>query len=129
VNFVMLNPSTADAEHDDPTVRKCISFARRWGFEKLIVTNLFALRSSTPERLYSHDSPIGPENNHYLVSIARLSDSVICAWGNHGALNGRHAFVRKLLEPKVLKCIHQNTAGQPAHPLYLSLAFEPKKWT
>lgn len=124
----MLNPSTADADRDDPTIRKCLSFARKWGFEKLVVTNLFAVRSSTPERVYSHPAPIGPENNDYLKEVAYASNTVVCAWGNHGDLNGRHAFVKKLLEPKVLKCIHENASGQPTHPLYLPLVLEPKKW-
>lgn len=60
VNFVMLNPSTADAEQDDPTIRRCLGYAFRWGFARLIVTNLYALRSTDPRALWEHPDPIGP---------------------------------------------------------------------
>jgi hypothetical protein len=89
VNFVMLNPSTADAEQDDPTVRRCVGFAKSWGAGGLVVTNLYALRSTDPKALWTADDPVGPENAFHLGSGALGADTVVCAWGAEGARNGR----------------------------------------
>lgn len=135
VNFVMLNPSTADAEKDDPTIRKCTGFARAWGYAILIVTNLFAYRSSTPDALYSrsYDEIVGPDNNAYLEHVAKTSDRIVCAWGNHGDLHGRGRMLRRTFKanlPKVdLTYLVLNASGEPSHPLYQSSTLVPRKWT
>jgi hypothetical protein len=119
LNFVMLNPSTADAVRDDPTIRRCIGFARAWGFAHLVVTNLFALRTPEPRRLALASDPVGPENDRHLVERARGADRVICAWGIHGRLAGRDAHVVTLLDGVRLEHLGLTRAGQPRHPLYL----------
>lgn len=135
--FVMLNPSTADDEVNDPTVRRCVGFARAWGFGSLRVLNLFALRSTDPAALYTADDPVGPENDAYIESLCRRSDwggrelLVVCAWGNHGQLQGRGEAVRRLLldvgaDPHILE---MTSVGQPRHPLYLPKILEPRPWT
>src|SRR5581483_9586135 len=83
VNFIMLNPSTADAETDDPTIRRCLGFAKAWGYGTLVVTNLFAYRATDPAELAKAGDPVGPDNDTRLWSEAQLSDLVVCAWGNH----------------------------------------------
>jgi hypothetical protein len=121
----MLNPSTADATNDDPTIRRCIGYARRLGCARLEVVNLFAYRSTSPDALYSmsRDHAIGPENDQHIAEACNASRLIICAWGNHGSLFGRDAEVLHLIRaqqgaiPMALKI--NPKSRQPAHPLYL----------
>ena len=123
--FVMLNPSTADATQDDPTIRRCIGFARTLGCVRLEVVNLFAYRSTDPDALYgmSKDSAIGPENDRHISEVCSVSRIIVCAWGNHGSLFGRADEVLKIIraqhgaQPMALKI--NAKSKQPAHPLYL----------
>lgn len=125
VAWIMLNPSTADASLDDPTIRRCIGFSRALGFDRLSVANLFALRSTNPDALREHDDPVGPNNDQYLVELAKNADLIICAWGNHGGLNGRATQVRELLKGIPLHCLRVSKHGHPGHPLYLPAALQP----
>lgn len=128
--FCMLNPSTADETKNDPTVTRCISYAKRWGFSQLIVTNLFALRSTDPKLLYEHADPIGQENNKYILQAAQLSHVFVCAWGVHGALHYRGHNVRALLQSNdiILSCLGTTKDGHPRHPLYLPRHLEYSPW-
>jgi hypothetical protein len=132
VNFVMLNPSTADGTRDDPTVRRCLAFARSWGFDAVVVSNLFALRATQPEQLWQSPDPVGPDNDSWIACCAGVSDMVICAWGNLGRYRDRAAAVRRLLEaenkPKI-HCLGCTMALQPRHPLYLAASISPLPWT
>ena len=144
VFFIMLNPSTADQNVGDPSVRRCMKYAYDWGYDKMVVLNLFALRSTDPKELYRADDPIGPENDAHIKfaiqgdkdhhvsfgQVYRLPPRVICAWGNHGLYQDRWQRVRDLIvgigcEPYALKI---TGAGQPAHPLYLPANLEPQPW-
>ena len=125
VMIVGLNPSTADHSKDDPTIRRCMSFAQRWGFGKLVVTNLFAFKATHPEDLKAANDPVGPLNNKWLTRAARESDLVVAAWGNHGIFNGRASEVTALLPG--MYCLKMNKSGQPAHPLYLRSDEKPGK--
>jgi hypothetical protein len=117
VMFVGLNPSTADAKIDDPTVRRCIGFARRWGFGKLVLTNLFAFRSTDPALLEDIADPVGPENDHWIAQSSRVADLTVVAWGVHGSLLERDQEVlAQLHEPH---CLGTTKSGAPRHPLYL----------
>lgn len=123
VLFVMLNPSTADAEVLDPTVRRCLGYAVDWGFGELLVANLFALRSTDPKALYEADDPIGAENDQYIAEMNERADLTVIAWGNYGALLKRSDAVLQVLEdPCYLK---MNKSGHPSHPLYLSKDLKP----
>ena len=122
VCWVMLNPSTADAEHDDPTIRRCISFSKAWGYGGLIVVNLFGYRATQPaEMLYAAD-PVGPENDAKIREVldSALTRLVVCAWGQN-APRDRESEVLDIIEamgrePHALRL----TKGHaPAHPLYL----------
>lgn len=119
VVFVMLNPSTADASQDDPTVRRCIAYAKSWGYGGLTVLNIFALRSTDPNALYSHPDPTGPWNDAAIKDAAKGRD-VCCAWGEHGKYLNRGSAVLTLLRgiAKRLGYLKLNSGGEPAHPLY-----------
>lgn len=125
VNFIMLNPSTADAEVDDPTIRKCIGFAQRWGYAAMHVVNLFAYRATNPARLKTARDPIGPENDAMIEASVLSADRTIVAWGKMGSWMGRDAAVRKLLDPARTFALRLNNDGSPAHPLYIPYDAEP----
>ena len=118
--FIMLNPSTADAEKDDPTIRRCISFAKREGCGGLIVVNLFAFRATEPDALLLADDPIGPDNPGALAAaVADCDGPLIAAWGAWpGARAAGEAVVRKL-GPRA-RCLGLTKAGSPRHPLYVA---------
>ena len=122
VAFVMLNPSTADAERDDPTIRRCAGFARRWGFAAMTVVNLFALRATDPARLRRARDPVGPANDGHIAAAAAGADAVVLAWGAHGDLRGRDRDVLALLAGVRPACLGVTRGGQPRHPLYLPRA-------
>ncbi len=129
VCFIMLNPSTADAEQNDPTVSRCLERARRLGFGQLEVVNLFALRSTDPRALRKHSDPVGPENNDAILQSASVCHMVICAWGKDGGYMDRACKVIDLLKsanvkPHYLKI--NKVCGQPAHPLYLPYSLQPQ---
>ena len=127
VNFVMLNPSTADAFALDPTNRRCVGFARDWGFGGLVTTNIFALRSTDPRGLRTVPYPIGPANDDAIIDAARSADLVIAAWGNHGTLLDRGRHVMELLRSDGidLRALRVTGAGHPGHPLYLAADLIP----
>ena len=117
VNFIGLNPSIANASVDDPTIKKCIGYAKAWGYGGLIMTNLFAFVSSDPECLFQYQGDkIGPDNDKYLKKGYGAAEKTIAAWGNRGTYNCRAQKVRSFLGD--LYCLKMNTTGQPCHPLY-----------
>jgi hypothetical protein len=131
VNFVMLNPSTADECRNDPTVERCERRARLMGFGAFTVTNIFAWRATDPAALHSVADPTGPSNDAVLVETAREALCVIAAWGVHGALLGRGAEVAAMLDAKGITLNHLGLSrhGHPRHPLYLPYTAVPKPWS
>lgn len=119
VTFVMLNPSTADALQDDPTIRRCIGFAKREGFDSLDVVNLFGLRSTRPQGLLASPDPVGPGNMEMVEAIFMDSSLIIAGWGSFKGLNLRPQIEAILALGHPLKCLGTNTDGMPKHPLYL----------
>ena len=126
VLFVMLNPSTADAHNDDPTIRRCIGFARAWGFGSLAVANLFGLRTPSPRVLARSAAPVGARNDRWLRKLQDEASLVLAAWGNHGRLRDRATAVRCLLSD--LHTLGLTGAGQPRHPLYVAARTVPVPW-
>ncbi|MEO1209584.1 MAG: DUF1643 domain-containing protein [Cyanobacteria bacterium J06638_20] len=120
IAFVMLNPSTANAERDDPTIRRCMGFARDWGYGSLDVVNLFAFRATHPQELFSADDPVGRDNDRYLRVTLQQADRLILAWGNRGTWRGHHHWVLQTLEEmgRSPECLGITKQGQPCHPLY-----------
>jgi len=114
--FVGLNPSTADEIEDDPTVRRCVSFAKAWGYGGLYMANLFAYRATSPTEIYSVKDPVGPENDLWLIKLFKDAGIVVAAWGNHGSYMGRSHIVLSLFPS--FYCLKLNKSGEPAHPLY-----------
>ncbi len=122
VNFVLLNPSTADESIDDPTIKKCISFAKNWGYDGLFVTNLFAFRATNPNDLKKTQYPIGENNDSFLKEYAQKSKKVVVAWGNHGTLLNRNKIVLEQIKTiQTPYYLELTKHGQPKHPLYVSL--------
>lgn len=126
VMFIGLNPSTADETNDDPTIRRCIGYAKAWGFDGYLMTNLFAYRSTDPRVMKAHPEPIGPDNDKWLVDCAAKAGIVVAAWGTHGAHLGRGEYVRRLIPG--LHYLRLTKDGFPAHPLYLPADLKPVKW-
>ncbi|MFW6039414.1 MAG: DUF1643 domain-containing protein [bacterium] len=123
VMFVGLNPSTADERDDDPTVRRCVGFARSWGYGGVILTNLFGYRSPDPQLLVQIADPIGPRTDWWLRRLAVEADLTVAAWGARGGLYQRDRIVlKKLAEPC---CLGLTQAGYPRHPLYLPAETKP----
>jgi len=127
--WIMLNPSVADSEIDDPTIRRCAGFARRWGHSGITVRNLFALRATDPRALRHHPDPVGPDNDWWLTAPASPGLTV-CAWGTHGALRDRAARVVAVLTRRgaPLHCLALTAQGHPRHPLYLHGALRPRPY-
>ncbi len=117
VLFIGLNPSSADETEDDATIRRCIGFAKRWGFGAILVGNLFAIRSKDPAVLYETKDPIGPENDVYLAKMAQEASLIVAAWGNNGGYRNRSEEVSALFTQ--MKCLGVNKTGEPKHPLYV----------
>lgn len=120
--FIGLNPSTADDFQMDPTVRRCVDYAQRWGFGALAMANLFAWRDTDPAAMKRQPRPIGAGNDATLLRLAASADLVVAAWGCHGNHRQRAATVRPWL-PK-LHALKVNRDGSPAHPLYLKRALQ-----
>ena len=126
VLFVLLNPSNGDENSDDPTVRRCIGFARSWGFGSMAMANLFALRTQSPDVLAQAAAPIGRSNDAWLEKLQDSTQLTIAAWGNHGHLLGRAAEVRPRLSN--LHILGMTQLGEPQHPLYIAQTENYQPW-
>ena len=128
--WIGLNPSTADESKDDPTIRRCIGFARAWCYGGIYMLNLFAYRATLPEHMKAAADPVGPENNPQLRHFHLLAHVTIAAWGNHGAFMDRDVAVcalnalSKTLGER-MSCLRLTKGGHPSHPLYLPGDLKP----
>lgn len=121
--FICLNPSTADEVQDDPTVRRCINYAKRWGFGAFCMTNLFAYRATDPDVMKAQADPVGPENDESIARVAREAKLIVAAWGAHGAWRNRAAEVAAAIPG--LHYLRMTAGGHPGHPLYLPAKLDP----
>jgi len=122
VCWILLNPSTADAVRDDPTIRRIIAFSRSWNYGSAIVVNLFAFRATSPRALRTATiNRIGEENDRYIREAATEAGSTIVAWGCHGSLGyrGRSVITELRNIGLPIYCLGLTAGGQPKHPLYI----------
>lgn len=118
--FIMLNPSTADATKNDPTIRRAMSFAEQFGFGRFEAVNLFAYRATDSRTLARVRNPVGRDNDSFILESLARCDECFVAWGNLGALRERSRLVLEMIpETTVLNCLGVNQSGEPKHPLYL----------
>ena len=125
VGFILLNPSTADADRLDPTLSRCAGFARRWGFGAMLVANLFGYRSTKPEVLNGVEDPFGELNDAYLELVYTLSDRLVVGWGNHGLIRSAHRRVSFVGQSAY--CLGVTKLSQPVHPLYQPYSAVPRR--
>lgn len=126
---ILCNPSKADETRDDPTIRRWLGFARRWGFRDTFIVNLFAFRATDPKDMMAAHNPVGPDNDDSILLHATEADRVVCAWGNRGAHLQRSSWVRALLQEVDLYYLRLNGTGEPEHPLYIPGTTMPRLWT
>lgn len=134
LGMVLLNPSTADETENDATISRCIERARRMGHGGLLLANLFAYRATDPKELYRlrrELDVIGRGNDAAIMQVAKTCPRVVCGWGNHGALDGRGAYVGWMLTELSarrgfeLLALRVTKTGEPEHPLYLPYELSP----
>ena len=119
VAFIMLNPSTADDRKDDPTIRRCMAFARAWHFGSMEVVNLFAYRATYYSELFKANDPIGEENNRFLLQAVERCSTIVLGWGTRGTFLSRNRQVMSLCTgTKDVYCLGITKDGHPRHPLY-----------
>ncbi len=126
--WVLLNPSTADGQTADPTLRRCIGFSREWGYGGLEIVNLFAFRTRQPHDLQSTPDPVGSENDRYLAEAATRATRILVAWGERGTYHQRDRTVLALLSQHAvqpLSCLGTTQNGCPCHPLYRARSTRP----
>jgi hypothetical protein len=130
VNFIGLNPSTADEIEDDPTIRRCVRFAKDWGHGGIVMTNLFSFRATKPRDLWREGGPVGPDNDTYLFDMASQSELIIAAWGSHSnAIKKRRVSeVIHLLRHWSIHHLGLSSGGHPRHPLCLKADTKPERW-
>jgi len=127
VLFILLNPSTADQDKNDPTVERCERRARTSGFDGLLVANLFAFRSTDPGVLREALAPMGPQNDAAILLAQQLAGQTICGWGVHGCYRDRGRILRERLQ-RPLYHLGLTRDGQPRHPLHLPYSVQPQAW-
>jgi len=123
VQWIALNPSTADDIRDDNTVRRCINFSRGWGYGGFCMTNIFAFRATDPRKMKAQEDPVGPDNDKWLLSVYKDAGLIVTGWGTHGSFLDRDEQVLELLGQ--IQCLGVNLDGSPKHPLYLRADTEP----
>lgn len=131
VTWVMLNPSTADATVDDATIRVCIDFSQRWGYDWLRVVNLFAFRATKPQVLTTADDPVGPDNMTHVIKALKGSRITVVAWGaNWSKVPGAGSVIEHLKgQDHPLYCLGTTKDGSPRHPLYIARTTQPMIWS
>jgi len=128
--IVMLNPSKATEEVNDPTIERCERRTRALGYGAMGIVNLFGWRATHPRDLKRANDPVGPDNAAVLATSAKWADEILCAWGVHGDLmdQGRAMAAHLKRARKPLLALGTTMAGHPRHPLYVSYAVKPVAW-
>lgn len=133
LTWCMLNPSTADADIDDPTIRKCIGFSQRWGYSGIYIVNLFALRATDPRELKKADDPVGPKN---IGRLRAIISPVVVAWGGSIPKTQQADNLARILRNRAWGnrefeewwCLGKTKWGEPRHPLMLPYSTKRQRW-
>lgn len=128
IAWICLNPSTADENQLDPTLRRIQGFSAAWGYTHFVMLNAFAFRATDPADMKAAADPVGPDNDYWIRHWAGRVDRVMVGWGEHGAHLDRHAQVVALLDPEKTFCLARNASGQPKHPLYVAQKTKPVRY-
>lgn len=130
IGFIGLNPSTAEATLDDPTVRKCWHWAKREGFNRFWMLNVFAYRATSPAEMRAQSNPVGSENYKWLRTAAVVCDRIVCAWGAGVKPENAARVISALRDGQLSRfhCLGLTKDGHPKHPLYLANATEVVEW-
>lgn len=124
----MLNPSTADENVLDPTLRRCMNFAKSWGFGRMDIVNIFAFRSTDPGWMKAQDDPIGKSNGAHILECALNVQQIVCAWGVDGDFRDRDMEVLEVLSEFELWCLGLTKMGHPFHPLFRPASTKAVLW-
>lgn len=118
-----LNPSVADESQDDNTLRRCINFAKDWGFGSHVMLNMYGFRDKKPKGLATVADPNGPDNDRWISTEVAKAAKVVVAWGSHKSTHARALHVLSMIpEPY---CLGTTKGGSPRHPLYVLGSQEP----
>ncbi len=120
IAWICLNPSTADENQLDPTLRRIRDFSATWGYSFFVMLNLFAWRATVPADMKRAPDPIGAENDRWISHWAQRVDRVMVGWGEHGAHLARDRQVLTYLDQSKVFCLERNASSQPKHPLYVA---------
>ena len=126
--WIALNPSTADENQLDPTLRRIRGYSMRWGYNGFMMLNAFGFRATDPREMEAAADPVGPDNDKWLLYETAKADRVFCCWGTHAKLGGRQAHLLELLKDRPLYYLRLTAGGFPSHPLYLPGDIEPVRW-
>lgn len=120
MTWIMLNPSVADERVSDPTIRRVEGFSQRWGFGRALVVNLWSKRATEPGQLRRMKRPGGgSRNDAAILDAVAVAQTVVAAWGVHGAWRSRDDAVLHLLADVEMRCLGLTKHGHPRHPLYV----------
>lgn len=128
VAFIGLNPSTATEVQDDKTVRRCIGFAKSWGYGSMAMLNIFAYRATDPLVMKKVDDPVGEHNDAFIEKYIGIAELVVACYGSHCMHRGRFRQVKQLLDGKRVHHLGLTKDGHPKHPLYLRANLLPQEW-
>lgn len=127
--LIGLNPSTATANVNDPTITRETDFVRRWGYSNLWKCNAFGFRATDPEKMKLAIDPVGPNNDQHILELAAVASIIVICWGKDGAFRQRGYAIRKLLKGFDLLHFGKTKNGEPKHPLYLKATTPLERWT
>ena len=126
--WIALNPSTADENQLDPTLRRIKAYSKSWGYNGFMMLNAFAFRATDPKVMEEAADPTGPDNDKWILEETAKADKVFCCWGTHAKLNNRHNELLSLLKDRPLYYLRLTKDGFPSHPLYLPASLKPTPW-